>query len=220
MGLLATEVFGLNQVGVSLAVVGNVLFHPVGVNGDQLENILSALELESFPLSIGGSNLLGSLICGNSNGIAVADIATEEDIDKLTSFGDVVVMEHGVNAAGNLLVCTSKGALMSPLLPDEGVKLLSDVFKVPGVSTTIAGQEILGSLAAANSKGAILHPDVTVEEVEKIKKTLGVDVMVGTVGYGSPFVGAGIATTDKGAIVSPETTGPELNRIEDALGLI
>ena len=220
MGLLATEVFGLNQVGVSLAVVGNVLFHPVGVNGDQLENILSALELESFPLSIGGSNLLGSLICGNSNGIAVADIATEEDIDKLTSFGDVVVMEHGVNAAGNLLVCTSKGALMSPLLPDEGVKLLSDVFKVPGVSTTIAGQEILGSLAAANNKGAILHPDVTVEEVEKIKKTLGVDVMVGTVGYGSPFVGAGIATTDKGAIVSPETTGPELNRIEDALGLI
>ena len=220
MGLLATEVFGHNQVGVSLAVVGNVLFHPVGVTGDQLENILSALEIESFPLSIGGSNLLGSLICGNSNGIAVADIATEEDIDKLTSFGDVVVMEHGVNAAGNLLVCTSKGALMSPLLPDEGVELLSDVFKVPGVSTTIAGQEILGSLAAANSKGAILHPDVTVEEVEKIKKTLGVDVMVGTVGYGSPFVGAGIATTDKGAIVSPETTGPELNRIEDALGLI
>jgi len=220
MGLLATEVFGHSQVGVSLAVVGNVLFHPVGVAGKQLEEILSALDIESFPLSIGGSNLLGSLICGNSNGIAVADIASEEDIDKLTSFGDVVVMEHGVNAAGNLLVCTSKGALMSPLLPQEGVELLSEVFKVPGVSTTIAGQEILGSLAAANNKGAILHPDVTVDEVEKIRKTLGVDVMVGTVGYGSPFIGAGIAATDNGAIVSPETTGPELNRIEDALGLI
>jgi len=220
MGLLATEVFGHSQVGVSLAVVGNVLFHPVGVAGKQLEEILSALDLESFPLSIGGSNLLGSLICGNSNGIAVADIASKEDIDKLTSFGDVVVMEHGVNAAGNLLVCTSKGALMSPLLPKEGVELLSEVFKVPGVSTTIAGQEILGSLATANNQGAILHPDVTVDEVEKIRKTLGVDVMVGTVGYGSPFIGAGIAATDNGAIVSPETTGPELNRIEDALGLI
>ena len=61
---------------------------------------------------------------------------------------------------------------------------------------------------------------MTVDEVEKIRKTLGVDVMVGTVGYGSPFIGAGIAATDNGAIVSPETTGPELNRIEDALGLI
>tara|TARA_B100001564_G_scaffold339918_1_gene333116 strand:+ start:513 stop:1175 length:663 start_codon:yes stop_codon:yes gene_type:complete len=220
MGLLATEVFGHSQVGVSLAVVGNVLFHPIGVTGNELEKILSVLDIESFPLSIGGSNLLGSLICGNSNGIAVADIATEEDIDKLTSFGDVVVMEHGVNAAGNLLVCTSKGAIMSPLLPDEGVELLSQVFKVPGVSTTIAGQDILGSLAVANNKGAILHPDVTVSEVEKIKKSLGVDVMVGTVGYGSPFIGAGMVSTDVGAVVSPETTGPELNRIEDALGFI
>tara|TARA_B100001113_G_C21093618_1_gene615524 strand:+ start:252 stop:914 length:663 start_codon:yes stop_codon:yes gene_type:complete len=220
MGLLATEVFGHNQVGVSLAVVGNVLFHPLGVTGDDLEKLLSILELESFPLSLGGSNLLGSLMCGNSNGIAVADIATQEDIDKLTSFGDVVVMEHGVNAAGNLLVCTSKGALMSPLLPNEGIELLSEVFKVPGVSTTIAGQEILGSLIAANSKGAIVHPDVTVSEVEIIKQTLGVDVMVGTVGYGSPFIGAGVVATDLGAVVSPDTTGPELNRIEDALGLI
>ena len=220
MGLLATEVFGHNQVGVSLAIVGNVLFHPVGVTGSELEKIVSVLDVEPFGLSIGGSNFLGSLMCGNSNGIAVADIASEEDVDKLTSFGDVVVMEHGVNAAGNLLICTSKGALMSPLIPDEGVKLLSDVFKVPGVSTTIAGQEILGSLAAANNNGAILHPDVTVSEVEKIKRTLGVDVMVGTVGFGSPFLGAGIAATDSGAIVNPVTTGPELNRIEDALGYI
>ena len=220
MGLLATEVFGHNQVGVSLAIVGNVLFHPVGVTGLELEKIVSVLDVEPFALSIGGSNLLGSLMCGNSNGIAVADIASEEDVDKLTSFGDVVVMEHGVNAAGNLLICTSKGALMSPLIPDEGVKLLSDVFKVPGVSTTIAGQEILGSLAAANNNGAILHPDVTVSEVEKIKHTLGVDVMVGTVGFGSPFLGAGITATDSGAIVNPVTTGPELNRIEDALGYI
>ena len=29
--------------------------------------------------------------------IAVADIATEGDIDQLTSYGDVVVMEGGVN---------------------------------------------------------------------------------------------------------------------------
>lgn len=220
MGLIATEVFGHNQVGVSLSVIGNVLFHPYGVTGEELEKLLSALDLESFPLSLGGSNLLGSLMCGNSNGIAVADIATKEDIDKLTSFGDVVVMEHGVNAAGNLLVCTSKGALMSPLLPDEGIELLSDVFKVPGVSTTIAGQEILGSLIAANNKGAIVHPDITVSEVEKIRQILDIEVMVGTVGYGSPFIGAGVVATDFGAVVSPETTGPELNRIEDALGLI
>ena len=44
-----------------------------------------------------------STSAGNSNGLAVADIATETDIDELTAFGDVVVMEGGVNTAGNLL---------------------------------------------------------------------------------------------------------------------
>ena len=52
MGLLATEVFGHSQVGVSLAVVGNVLFHPIGVTGNELEKILSVLDIESFPMSI------------------------------------------------------------------------------------------------------------------------------------------------------------------------
>ena len=42
-------------------------------------------------------NLIGALLAGNSNGIAVADIATEKDIDQLTAYGDVVVMEGGVN---------------------------------------------------------------------------------------------------------------------------
>ena len=50
------------------------------------------------PIFDWGSSLLGSLLRGNRNGIAVADIATESDLDKLTSFGEVVVMESGVNA--------------------------------------------------------------------------------------------------------------------------
>ena len=32
------------------------------------------------PISIGGSNLIGALLAGNSNGIAVADIATEKTL--------------------------------------------------------------------------------------------------------------------------------------------
>ena len=49
---------------------------------------------------VGGSSLIGGLLKGNSKGIAVADIATEEDLDELTSFGDVVVMQSGVNHDG------------------------------------------------------------------------------------------------------------------------
>ena len=64
----------------------------------------NTFDMEMTPFSIGGSSLL-QLLRGNKNGIAVADIATESDLDKLTSFGEVVVMESGVNAAGNLIAC-------------------------------------------------------------------------------------------------------------------
>ncbi len=42
---------------------------------------------------------------------------TQTDIDRLTSFGDVVIMESGVNDAGNLLIVNEHGAVASPVLP-------------------------------------------------------------------------------------------------------
>ena len=88
------------------------------------------------------------------------------------------------------------------------------------VATTIAGQDVVGSLGVTNDQGVLLHPDVTPDEVVAIERVLGVAPMVGTVGFGSPYVGAGICATDHGALAGSETTGPEMNRIEDALGLI
>ena len=86
--------------------------------------------------------------------------------------------------------------------------------------TTIAGMHNVGSQIVANSNGALVHPDVTTEEVEIIESTLGVQAMVGTVCFGSPEVGSGCVSNDSFAFVGDGTTGPELNRIEDALGLI
>ena len=103
MPITTSDVLGSDQVGIYLAVCGNVVFHPHELNDEALNRIDEYLGLERHPLSIGGSTLVGALVTGNSKGLAVADIATESDIDVLTSFGDVVVMEGGVNTAGNLL---------------------------------------------------------------------------------------------------------------------
>ena len=220
MPLVMGNILGNDQMGTFLASVGNVLFHPPSIEKPLKEKIETSLEMEMHPISIGGSNLLGALIAGNSNAIAVADIATPEDIDFLTSFSDVVVMESSVNASGNLLVCNENGVIASPAVPLDGLEIIAEVMRVNVAPTTIAGQDIVGSLVVANDKGVLLHPDVTDLEVEIVKKTLGVNPMVGTVGFGSPMVGAGICCSNSGAIVGSETTGPELNRIEDALGLI
>ncbi len=220
MPISTGDILGHVQVGVYLSVIGDVLFVPRSLDKSAVTEIESAFEMETHPFLVGGSALLGSLLRGNRRGIAVADIATQEDLDELTSFGDVVVMESGVNAAGNLIECNDKGAVVSTIIPDSGADMISEVLGVKVVRTEIAGHKTVGSMIVTNGNGVLAHPDVTTQEVESIQSALGVPAMVGTVTFGSPYVGAGCTTSDTHAFVGSGSTGPELNRIEDALGLI
>ncbi|HIG33372.1 MAG TPA: translation initiation factor IF-6 [Candidatus Poseidoniales archaeon] len=220
MSISTGDILGHSQVGVYLSVIGDVLFIPRTLEEEIAEEFESAFDMEAHRLSIGGSALLGSLVRGNRKGIAVADIATQEDLDELSSFGDVVIMESGVNAAGNLIECNDNGAVVSPIIPEAGAEIISDVLGVKAIRCEVAGHRTVGSMIVANNKGVLTHPDVKTSEVEAIESALGVPVMVGTVTFGSPFVGAGCCASDSHALVGSGSTGPELNRIEDALGLI
>ena len=203
-----------------MSVIGNNLFYPTSLDKPAIQEIEQAFDLEMNPILIGGSSLLGSLIVGNSKGIAVADIATEEDLDVLSSFGEIVILESGVNAAGNLVECNDYGAVVSKSIPTPGVELIGEVLGVKTARTRVAGQDTVGSLLVANNKGVLSHPDVTSSEVKVIESVMKVPIMVGTVCFGSPYVGAGCVTSENDALVGSGSTGPELNRIEDALGLI
>jgi len=220
MAISTGDILGNSQVGVYLTIVGDNLFYPSSLDKPAIEEISQCFDLEMNPMLIGGSSLLGSLIVGNNKGIAVADIATEEDLDKLSSFGEVVILESGVNAAGNLVECNDHGAIVSKSIPSPGVELIGEVLGVKTARTRVAGQDTVGSLLVANNKGILSHPDITSSEVKKIEAVMSVPVMVGTVCFGSPYVGAGCVTSENNALVGSGSTGPELNRIEDALGLI
>ena len=220
MAISTGDILGNSQVGVYLTVVGNNLFYPSSLDKPAIEEISQCFDLEMNPMLIGGSSLLGSLIVGNNKGIAVADIATEEDLDKLSSFGEVVILESGVNAAGNLVECNDHGAIVSKSIPTPGVELIGEVLGVKTARTRVAGQDTVGSLLVANNKGILSHPDISSSEVKEIEAVMSVPVMVGTVCFGSPYVGAGCVTSENDALVGSGFTGPELNRIEDALGLI
>ena len=130
MTISTGDILGHSQVGVYLSVVGNNLFYPASLDKSVIEEIAQVFDIEMNPLLIGGSALIGSLICGNSKGIAVADIATEEDLDILSSYGEVVILESGVNAAGNLLECNDFGAVVSKSIPNPGVELIGEILGV------------------------------------------------------------------------------------------
>ena len=220
MSISTGDILGHTQVGVYLSVVDKNLFYPRSLDDAATEELKSAFDLEMHPFLVGGSSLLGSLLSGNAKGIAVADIATEEDLDELTSFSDVVVMESGVNAAGNLIECNDHGAVVSPIVPQNGVDMIGEVLGVNAIRSKVAGHDTVGSMLVANGNGVLAHPDISRSEAESIESVMKVPVMVGTVTFGSPYVGAGCAASDTHALVGSGSTGPELNRIEDALGLI
>ena len=220
MPISTGDILAHTQVGVYLSVVDKILFYPRSLDDAATEELKSAFDLEMHPFLVGGSSLLGSLLSGNAKGIAVADIATEEDLDELTSFSDVVVMESGVNAAGNLIECNAHGAVVSPIVPQNGVDMIAEVLGVDAIRSKVAGHDTVGSMLVANDNGVLAHPDISRSEAESIESAMKVPVMVGTVTFGSPYVGAGCAASDTHALVGSGSTGPELNRIEDALGLI
>ena len=58
MAIVAHDILGSDQVGVHLAVIGSVVFHPPDLPMSSLEVIETTLECEPAPMSIGGSNLL------------------------------------------------------------------------------------------------------------------------------------------------------------------
>ena len=198
MGISTGDILGHSQVGVYLSVVGDILFHPHSLSNEAIHELESTFELEMHPFMVGGSSLIGSLLKGNRKGIAVADIATEDELDELTSFGDVVVMQSGVNAAGNLVECNDVGAVVSPVIPPgpNGLEMIGEVLGVNAVRSKVAGHDTVGSMLVANSKGVLAHPDISSDEASVIQDALGVPLMVGTVSFGSPFVGAGCTASD------------------------
>ena len=81
-------------------------------------------------------------------------------MDELSSFGDVVILESGVNAAGNLIECNDKGAIVSPTIPVAGAEMISEVLDVTAIRSQVAGHGTVGSMMVANNNGVLIHPDV------------------------------------------------------------
>ena len=216
--------FGNPNIGVYVAASEDFALVPPEAS-DKLEQAIKRnLSVEVLRASIGSSPLLGVFCVMNSKGVLLGNIAREEEVERIKrGLGDRVVVEvlEGVkeNAIGNMVLANDKGALVSPLLPKEALRVIADALDVEVVQTTLGGSTLVGALGVATNKGVLLSPIASEEEVN-----LAVSVLktakggFGTVNKGSIFVRSGIVANSKGALVGFETTGVELMRIQAVLG--
>jgi translation initiation factor 6 len=111
------------------------------------------------------------------------------------------------------------GIIISPLIKEHKHDI-GEFFDLPCEVTNIAGLGIVGKLGFATNKGCVVHPQIKEHEMDVIKKTLGVEVIIGTVNFGSSYPGSGLLANSNGFAASEVTSGHELGNINEALGFL
>lgn len=219
MRLIQLNFYGDHNIGLfarsseKICVMGNF------VPEKAVKSIEEALKVKVVKSTMARTDLVGMFCCANSNGIIIPNIARDEEVEKIKSFGlDALVLDTKFTALGNLILCNDKGAIIGR--PVEKYKRrIEKCLGVDASCTTVSGMSIVGSCGIATNAGCLLHRDVKEDEIKIIERTLDVEVGIGTANFGSPFVGSCAIANSKAAAVGESTTGPEINRLMEVLKL-
>jgi len=219
MGMRLTRTDGTFNIGVYAKASDSLAIAAAGSDEYFVKMLNETLEVETVLITAGGSRVVGSLVALNSNGIAVSNMAEEDELKVLREHLPVLRLPDEINAAGNNILVNDKGAIVTPDAEPRTVRNIADVFGVEVVQSTIAGISTVGSVCVVNNKGCVCTADATDEDIALIKDVLKVEAIRTTVNRGAQFLGAGIVANSKGALVGDETTPIEMGRIEDGLVL-
>ena len=211
------EIAGNPYIGVFCAANDELLIVAPDVPKSAIRHIGGALETSPIVTSVGHSTVVGALLALNSKGILASPFIEEAELDAI---GDAVYpLPHRLSAVGNNVLCNDYGAVVHPGYDDEAVTFIGEVLGVDVVRGTVAGIKTVGSVAVATNKGVLCHPHARPGEMEVVKSTLRVPVVITTANYGAAQVGACMVANSHGAVVGSRTTPIELGRIEEGLGL-
>jgi len=215
------DTFGSASIGVYMRVTEEFIIVPKQVPPTKIRRLESWFKTKIVKTNIGGSILIGSLVCANSNGIVLPRLVWDEELEALKTLRDVniTVMDTKRTAYGNLVLTNDYGAIVDPRLSKKDIKVISDTLGVEVVPGEIAGLPYVGSLTTATNRGVMAHPLIKPEEEELLRDVLKVHVGIGTVNCGIPYIATGLIGNSRVAVAGSLTTGPELFMIGQALGV-
>ena len=220
MGLRQVDVNGNPYVGVVCAASEDLVLVPNEAKDEHVQLISETLGVPAVSMTVGGTNLLGTMVAMNSKGAVVGDIISEEELKVLSEHREVLILHGRLNCAGNLILSNDERAWVHPRLGDDVRKDIAEVLDVEVGEGDLAGMGVVGSVGCATNRGVLVHPKARKEELEALEGFFGIHVDIGTLNYGSPMIGACCVANSGGAVTGTASTGIELGRLEDALGLI
>jgi translation initiation factor 6 len=169
-------------------------------------NFYSALETELGPkipviqTTIAGTKILGRMTAGNRKGLLLPSGTTDDELKRVrNSLPEAVSVrrvEEKLSALGNCIACNDYVALVHPEIDRLTEDIISDTLGVETFKTTIAKNSLVGSYSVFNNQGGIVHPMVSVEELDELSSLLQVPLCAGTINRGSEVIAGGLMAND------------------------
>jgi len=119
---------------------------------------------------------------------------------------------RGVPLIGLYIRVTDEAAILG-VRDEKAESLLKEHLDVDVVVTTIAGSELVGALAAANSNGVVVSSYVTRKEIERLSRVFEVHV----VDTQMTCLGNILCLNDKGALAHPELDDAIAEKVAEVL---
>ena len=208
------------NIGVFARVLGDIAIIPPEAPEDFKAAVKAALGVTLVETTVQGSSIIGSLVAGNSRGMVVSGLATEEEIDILSQHREVLLLTESMNAAGNVIMANDSFAAVHPDMPSDLREAIGEFLGVETVALVLGGVKTVGMAGVATNKGVIVHPRATDRQIEQLEKIANVPVGTGSINMGSGLVGTGLLVNEQGYIAGNATSGFELGRIEDVFGFL
>jgi translation initiation factor 6 len=208
------------NIGVFARVLGDIAIVPPESTEEFKTAIRDALGVTLVETTIQGSAIIGSLVAGNSRGIVVSGLATEEEIDLLAQYREVLLLSESMNAAGNVIMANDTFAAVHEDMPTELSQAIGEFLGVEVIHLTLGGVKTVGMAGVATNKGVIVHPRATERQIAILEEVAKVPVGTGSINMGGALVGTGLLVNEKGYLAGNATSGFELGRIEDVFGFL
>jgi translation initiation factor 6 len=208
------------NIGVFARVLGDIAIVPPESTEEFKTAIRNALEVTLVETTIQGSAIVGSLVAGNSRGVVVSGLATEEEVARLAEYREVLLLNESMNAAGNVIMANDTFAAVHQDMPTDLSKAIGEFLGVEVISLTLGGVKTVGMAGVATNRGVIVHPRATERQIAMLEEIAKVPVGTGSINMGGALVGTGLLVNERGYLAGNATSGFELGRIEDVFGFL
>lgn len=211
---------GNSNIGVFSRVFDELAVVPPAAPQEFRDNLSELLDVEIITTTIQGSEIVGSLLVGNRKGFVVSGMIRDRERALLEEYRPALLLEHTMNAAGNVIMANDSFAAVHPDMPKDMACEVGDFLGVKVTPLTLGGVKTVGMAGVATNRGVLAHPRSARTELQVLEQAAGVPVGTGSVNRGVGLVGTGLLVNEKGYAAGLETTGFELGRIEDVFGFL